>query len=133
MPTANPLTYDQMQAAVEDAYAACKDLAGGQNAHYIPYLANVDSNLFGISVCLPNGRVISVGDTDYRLGIESVSKVHTAILVLRQLGGHHRRRRPEPRHRQGGVRRRPVAETLMPEPGLRCKRLTAQANASARE
>ncbi len=33
----------------------------------------------------------SVGDTDYRLGIESVSKVHTAILVLRQLGGHHRR------------------------------------------
>lgn len=60
-------------------------------AHYIPYLANVDSNLFGISVCLPNGRVISVGDTDYRLGIESVSKVHTAILVLRQLGGHHRR------------------------------------------
>lgn len=80
------ITFDQLKTAVENAYAACKDLQGGQNAHYIPYLANVDSGLFGISVCLPDGRVISVGDTDYRLGIESVSKVHTAILALRQQG-----------------------------------------------
>ncbi|WP_296010460.1 glutaminase A [uncultured Adlercreutzia sp.] len=80
------LTYAQLKKAVEDAYAACKDIQGGQNAHYIPYLANVDSSLFGISLCLPDGRLISVGDTDYRLGIESVSKVHTAILVLKELG-----------------------------------------------
>ena len=83
---ARAITYDQMKTAVEEAYAACKDITGGQNAHYIPYLANVDSSLFGISACLPDGHVISVGDTDYQLGIESVSKVHTAILVLRQLG-----------------------------------------------
>ena len=80
------ITFDQLKTAVENAYTACKDLQGGQNAHYIPYLANVDSSLFGISVCLPDGRVISVGDTAYRLGIESVSKVHTAILALRQQG-----------------------------------------------
>ena len=80
------LTFNQMKSAVEEAYTACKDMTGGQNAHYIPYLANIDSNLFGMSLCLPDGRIVSVGDTDYRLGIESVSKVHTAILVLRQIG-----------------------------------------------
>ena len=59
---------------------------GGKNADYIPYLANIDKNLFGISVCLLNGQTITVGDFDYRFGIESVSKVHTAILILRQYG-----------------------------------------------
>ena len=33
-----------------------------------------------------NGQTINIGDTDYRFGIESVSKVHTAILILRQYG-----------------------------------------------
>lgn len=80
------ISYDQLQSTVNDAYSACKNIAGGKNASYIPYLANVDASLFGLSLCLPDGRQISVGDTDYRLGIESVSKVHTAILVLRQLG-----------------------------------------------
>jgi len=42
--------------------------------------------LFGISVCLLDGQIIEVGDTQYKFGIESVSKVHTAILVLRQYG-----------------------------------------------
>ena len=80
------LTFDQISTAVHDAYEACKDIKGGQNAHYIPYLANINPSLFGISLCLPDGRLISVGDTDYRFGIESVSKVHTAILALRQYG-----------------------------------------------
>ena len=80
------LTFDQISTAVHDAYEACKDIKGGQNAHYIPYLANVNSDLFGISLCLPDGRLISVGDTDYRFGIESVSKAHTAILALEQHG-----------------------------------------------
>lgn len=80
------LTYEQISAAVHDAYDACKNLGGGQNAHYIPYLANVDSSLFGISLCLPDGRTVSVGDTSYRFGIESVSKVPTAILAMEQAG-----------------------------------------------
>ena len=80
------LSFDQISSAVHNTYNACKGVTGGQNAHYIPYLANIDSNLFGISLCLPDGRIISVGDIDYRLGIESVSKVHTAILAMEQAG-----------------------------------------------
>lgn len=80
------LTKSQIREAVNEAYANCKDLKGGANANYIPYLANIDSNLFGISVTLLDGTVINVGDTGYKFGIESVSKVLTAILILKQYG-----------------------------------------------
>lgn len=80
------LTKAQIKQAVDEAYAECRDITGGANANYIPFLANVDSNLFGISLTLPDGTVYSVGDTQYKFGVESVSKVLTAILVLKQFG-----------------------------------------------
>lgn len=80
------LTKAQIKQAVEEAYAECKDIKGGANANYIPFLANVDSNLFGISLTLPDGTNFSVGDTEYKFGVESVSKVLTAILILKQYG-----------------------------------------------
>ncbi|WP_346695648.1 glutaminase A [Barnesiella viscericola] len=76
----------QIEQAVHEAHDLYRDNHDGKNADYIPYLAGVDSQLFGISVCLTDGHIIEVGDTQYRFGIESVSKVHTAILVLRQYG-----------------------------------------------
>ncbi|MEG0992275.1 MAG: glutaminase A [Bacteroidales bacterium] len=76
----------QIQDAVNEAYNLYKTNTEGENAHYIPFLANVPKNLFGISVCLPNGKMIEVGDTTYKFGIESVSKVPTAILALKQQG-----------------------------------------------
>ena len=75
-----------VRAAVEAAYDRCKEEQGGKNADYIPYLASVPSTLFGIAACLPDGDVVAVGDTDYVFGIESVSKVPTAILAMNQYG-----------------------------------------------
>ena len=63
-----------------------RDNTDGKNADYIPYLTNIDPKLFGISICLMNGEIIQLGDSQYRFGFESVSKVLTAILVLRQYG-----------------------------------------------
>lgn len=80
------VTLAQLKEVVQEAYDCVKTNTDGKNADYIPYLANVDKNLFGISVCLLDGRTILAGDTDYHFGIESVSKVHTAILALRQYG-----------------------------------------------
>ena len=78
--------FEELKAAIDSAYEACKGIEGGKNADYIPFLADVDSNLFGISVCTPDGKTYSIGDTDYVFGIESVSKVPTAILAMRQHG-----------------------------------------------
>ena len=75
-----------VRAAVEAAYDRCKEEQDGKNADYIPYLAGVPSTLFGIAACLPDGDVVAVGDTDYVFGIESVSKVPTAILAMNQYG-----------------------------------------------
>lgn len=80
------ITREELKTAVNDAYISFKNNKKGKNADYIPYLADVDSNLFGISVCLPDGEIITVGDSDYSFGIESISKVATAILVLKDYG-----------------------------------------------
>lgn len=80
------ITIDEIKKAAKEAYDEANVVKGGANANYIPYLANIDPKLFGFSVTLLNGETISFGDTSYRFGIESVSKVPTAILVMRQQG-----------------------------------------------
>ena len=78
------LTKDQIHQAAQQAYGYASNVTGGANANYIPYLANIDSGLFGLSVMLPDGTAFNYGDTSYRFGIESVSKVPTAILAMKQ-------------------------------------------------
>lgn len=65
------LTKSQIKEALEQTYAECKDIKGGKNANYIPFLANIDPNLFGISLTLPDGTTFSAGDTEYKFGIRS--------------------------------------------------------------
>ena len=61
-------------------------MSGGENAHYIPFLANIPSDLYGLSVTLVNGEMFDFGDTEYRFGVESISKVFTALLAMKQSG-----------------------------------------------
>ena len=82
----NEIKIDDLRNVVKEAYEKVKGMQGGKNADYIPFLAKIDPNLFGIAVCLPTGEVIEAGDTNYVFGIESVSKVFTAVLVLKQYG-----------------------------------------------
>ena len=78
------LTKSHIEAAAHEAFSYAASLTGGANADYIPFLANIDSGLFGLSVMLPDGTAFNFGDTDYKFGIESISKVPTAILAMRQ-------------------------------------------------
>ena len=50
------VTLAQLKEVVQEAYDQVKANTGGKNADYIPYLANVNKDLFGISVCLLNGQ-----------------------------------------------------------------------------
>lgn len=78
------IALEQIREVAQQAFDRYKETTDGKNADYIPYLANVDKNLFGISICLANGEIIEIGDTTFNFGIESVSKVFTAILAMRQ-------------------------------------------------
>jgi len=75
-----------IQKAVDDAHAKFKDEKGGANASYIPCLAKVPSNLFGVVVVTVDGKIYKAGDVDYAFAIESVSKPFTASLVMNESG-----------------------------------------------
>ena len=78
------ITKSKIEGAAREAYSHAAGLSGGANADYIPFLANINPRLFGLSVMLPDGTSFNFGDTDYSFGIESISKVPTAILAMRQ-------------------------------------------------
>ena len=80
-------TRQQLQQLVNDAHAKFKDIKNGKNADYIPILATVPSELFGVAIALRDGTTFTAGDADYAFAIESLSKPFTAALVIQQYGG----------------------------------------------
>ena len=65
------LSHADIRRALESAYGECRTVSGGKNADYIPYLSNINPDLFGISITLLDGTTFKIGDTDFRFGIES--------------------------------------------------------------
>jgi glutaminase len=58
----------------------------GKVADYIPQLACVDAQQFGISVVMQDGKVFSAGDAQQLFSIQSISKVFTLTIALGTLG-----------------------------------------------
>ena len=78
--------FDLVKRSVDEAYARYRSDTSGKNADYIPYLAQVDSKLFGISAVSTDNQSYSVGDTGYSFSMQSVSKIYTLALALEELG-----------------------------------------------
>lgn len=79
-------TPDQINTAMKAAYEKYKDLKEGKNADYIPALAKVDSNLFGIAIVTTDGKVYTMGDVKTEVSIQSISKVFTMAQVIQEQG-----------------------------------------------
>lgn len=77
---------EQVRAVVNEAYNLFKSDTSGKNADYIPYLAKVDSKLFGIAVVTTDNKSYTLGDLDYAFSIQSISKVYTLALAMEELG-----------------------------------------------
>ena len=75
-----------VEAALRAAHAKYQGLTEGKNADYIPALARVPSNLFGIALVTVDGQVHVVGDAEQRFSIQSISKVFTLAEVLQESG-----------------------------------------------
>mgnify|MGYP001093074359 CR=1 FL=1 len=80
------LDANKLQQAVDQAYTQFHSLNGGQNADYIPFLANVPGQLAAVAIVTCDGKVYSAGDSDYRFALESISKVCTLALALEDVG-----------------------------------------------
>ncbi|HYJ46627.1 MAG TPA: glutaminase A, partial [Pyrinomonadaceae bacterium] len=77
---------EQVQAVVREAYDKFKNDTGGKNADYIPYLAKVDSKLFGVAVVTTDNQSVTMGDLDYSFSIQSISKVYSMALAMEEFG-----------------------------------------------
>jgi glutaminase len=75
-----------VESVVREAYDKFKTDTNGKNADYIPYLAKVDSRLFGIAIVTTDNQVLTLGDVTYSFSIQSISKVFTLALAMEELG-----------------------------------------------
>jgi glutaminase len=77
---------EQVEAVIRDAYEKFKSDTSGKNADYIPFLAQVDSKMFGIAVVTTDNQSFSVGEVNYKFSIQSISKVYTLAFAMNELG-----------------------------------------------
>ena len=76
----------ELQQAVDEAHKKYKDLKEGKNADYIPILATVPSELFGVVIVTKDGKVFEAGDTEHVFAIESTSKPFNLAMVMQESG-----------------------------------------------
>src|SRR5262245_30216592 len=75
-----------VDAAMKAAYDKYRNLKEGKNADYIPALAEVDSNIYGIALIGVDGSVSTTGDVQSEVSIQSISKVFTLAKVIEEQG-----------------------------------------------
>ena len=80
------MTAERIAEAVTAAHAKHRKNRRGKNASYIPALAKVDPQLFGVCVATVDGQTFSAGDAGTEFALESISKVLTAALAIEQVG-----------------------------------------------
>jgi glutaminase len=80
------ISAERINEAVAAAHAKHKKNRRGKNAGYIPALAAVDPQLFGVCVATVDGQTFSAGDADCEFALESISKIFTAALAMEQVG-----------------------------------------------
>ena len=83
---AEMMSPDKIEAAINKAYKDYKGLQEGANADYIPALAKVDSNVYGIALVTTDGKVYTAGDLKTEVSIQSISKVFTMAKVIEESG-----------------------------------------------
>ena len=76
----------EIDTALKAAYEKYKGLKEGANADYIPALAKVDSNIYGIALVTVDGKVYTAGDVKSEVSIQSISKVFTMAKVAEEQG-----------------------------------------------
>ncbi|MCK8787382.1 glutaminase A [Roseomonas sp. NAR14] len=76
-----------VDALVLEAWERYRGVGDGKVADYIPALARVSPDLFGICLVGVNGVVHAAGEVDHPFSIQSISKPFVFALVCQALGG----------------------------------------------
>ncbi len=77
---------DLVARSAHEAYDRYRTLDEGVVADYIPALARVSRDLFGICIVGVNGAIHEVGDAHYEFSIQSISKPFVFALICDAIG-----------------------------------------------
>jgi glutaminase len=75
-----------VQKLVSEVYDRFKSVKEGKVADYIPALAKVPPELFGLCIVQVNGIVYGAGDVEYEFSLQSVSKPFVFALICQAIG-----------------------------------------------
>jgi glutaminase len=78
--------FESFVEVIKHVYATVEPNKSGANASYIPQLAEVDPEQFGISVTTVDGQQFSIGDTEKQFCIQSCSKPLSYLIAQKQFG-----------------------------------------------
>lgn len=73
-------------AEIKKIFEETRSNDAGNVATYIPQLAEVNPNYYGLSICTVDGQRFSIGDCDVDFTIQSCSKVFSYCVVLEDRG-----------------------------------------------
>lgn len=82
----NDLKQQAFRLALSDAYVEGLATQDGKVADYIPELAKIEAEQFGIAIATIDGRLWTQGDTEAEFTIQSVSKAFSYCLALELCG-----------------------------------------------
>jgi len=75
------------QSTLDDVHECVRSYIGkGKVANYIPALANISPDKFGMALRTVDGQGFSIGDAEEKFSIQSISKVFTLTLAMNFLG-----------------------------------------------
>lgn len=78
--------FSALQTSLDHAIQTYAPLKDGANANYIPALARVPSQWFGLAAAGVDGNLVESGDADKEFAIESISKVFSLAYVIDRIG-----------------------------------------------
>lgn len=78
--------WDRVEEIVRDAHSRYRGERGGAVADYIPVLAEVDPELFGLAVIEVGGGLHDAGDALHPFSIQSISKMFVYALAIQEHG-----------------------------------------------
>ena len=76
--------WDEFVKDVESIFLSTKLNNTGEVAQYIPQLALVDPDLFGVSICTIDGQILELGDTKKMFSVQSCSKPITYCIAVEE-------------------------------------------------
>jgi glutaminase len=77
---------ERVRALVAEAHERFTSIDEGKNADYIPALAKVPSDLFGVCIVGASGIAFAAGDAEYEFSIQSASKPFVFAQICQIIG-----------------------------------------------